>query len=83
MKKMLLSSRYRLLVNLLALALTLCALAVTPAVADENSEPEMGGGGTWTCEAACWNWNAQTGCTNWQECCSNTDGRWFCRPLPR
>lgn len=71
--------RFRLLSNILALALTLGALAVTPANADDNMVLE---GGSWTCEAACWSWNAQTGCTDWHECCSNTDGRWFCRPLP-
>jgi hypothetical protein len=69
---------FRLVTNILALALTLGALAVTPVAADDF-ELE---GGTWTCEASCWNWNAQNGCTDWHECCSNTDGRWFCRPLP-
>ena len=72
--------RFRLATNILALALTLGVLAVTPVAADDNFELE--GGGTWTCEAACWSWNSSGGCTDWHEGCSNTDGRWFCRPLP-
>jgi hypothetical protein len=68
-------SRYRLLVNILALTLALGVLASSPVAADEYVVPEGGG---WTCEAGCWAWNAEQGCTREVMCCSHSDGRWFC-----
>lgn len=61
-------SRYRLLVNVLALALALGALAVTPVAADFG----------WLCSTSCVDWDAQDGCTREMECCSTSDGRWYC-----
>lgn len=63
-------SRYRLLVNVLALAIALAALAYspTPVVADPG----------WTCETGCINWDARYGCLQWQTCCVNDQGGWFC-----
>jgi hypothetical protein len=67
-KILLLALRYRLLLNILALALALGIWAVTPVVA----------GFGWLCSTDCVDWDAQNGCTRQMECCSNTDGRWYC-----
>lgn len=67
------TSRYRLLINTLLLALSLAALAVSPVAADVLPE-----GGGWTCETQCWAWEQGRGCTREAICCVNTDGRWFC-----
>jgi len=50
-------SRYRLMLNVLALVFVLSTFAA-PAAAD----PPM-------CESGCWSWNQQQGCVNCQRCC--------------
>jgi hypothetical protein len=71
MKTLTVFSRYRLLVNALALAIALVALAYSPspAVADDSG---------WTCESGCINWDARYGCIQQQTCCVNDRGGWFC-----
>jgi hypothetical protein len=58
-------SRFRLLGSLLALAVMLSALSVTPVRAE-------------ICEDACWGWNVQQGCTDCHRCCSYDDGHYTC-----
>ncbi len=65
MKILSLVFRYRLLVNILALALALGAWAVTPVAA------EFG----WLCQTDCVDWDSQNGCTRSMECCSKP-GQW-------
>jgi hypothetical protein len=60
-------SRFRLLGSLLALAVMLSALSVTPVRAE-------------ICEDACWGWNVQQGCTDCHRCCSQDDGSYACPP---
>lgn len=60
------SSRFRLLTGVMALAVVLSALAVTPVRADK------------VCADLCWAWNAKTGCTNCQHCCVD-NGVIICR----
>jgi hypothetical protein len=54
-------SRFRLVYSLLALAVLLAAIAITPVRAD-----------TWA--RGCVDWNAKTGCTNCQSCGVRDDG---------
>lgn len=70
MKMLSFLSRYRLLVNILTLALALGALAYSPpaAVADPG----------WICETSCVNWNVYDGCVQYMTCCVNDNGGWFC-----
>jgi hypothetical protein len=63
-------SRFRLVYSLLALAVVLSALAVTPARAET------------ICEFACWGWNSVQGCTNCHYCCSYDDGSYTCPGRP-
>ena len=66
-------SRYRLLTSVLALALALGALAYTPATAQD-----MLVDGGWSCQfMGCINWQNNV-CIAAQECCVNTDGRYYC-----
>ena len=55
------SSRFRLLTSVMALAVLLSALAVTPVRAAK------------ICDDLCWGWTAKSGCTNCQNCCYDTD----------
>ena len=48
---------FRLLTSVMALAVLLSALAVTPARAEK------------ICDDLCWGWTAKSGCTNCQHCC--------------
>jgi hypothetical protein len=59
-------SRFRLLSSLLALAVLLGALWITPVRAAT------------ICEDGCWNWNSVQGCVNCQHCCSYDDGHYTC-----
>lgn len=59
-------SRFRLLSSLLALAVLLSALAVTPTRADT------------ICEDLCWGWTAKSGCTDCHHCCAYDDGHYTC-----
>jgi hypothetical protein len=54
-------SRFRLVYSLMALAVLLSAIALTPVHAQE-------------CVKGCWNWNASTGCTQCMICCVHDDG---------
>lgn len=60
-------ARFRLLGSLLALALMLSALAVTPARAE-------------VCDDICSGWNSQVGCTTCNRCCVYDDGHYVCVP---
>ena len=51
-------ARFRLLNSVVALAVLLGVLAVTPV----RAEPEI-------CDDLCWGWTAASGCTNCQHCC--------------
>ena len=62
-------SRFRLLGSLLALAVMLSALAITPARAAT------------ICENGCSGWNVTQGCTNCNHCCSHDDGSYECTPV--
>ncbi len=70
MKMLSFLSRYRLLANVLALALVLGALAYSPPSAVANPG--------WTCETGCVNWDARFGCLESMTCCVNDQGGWFC-----
>ena len=59
---------------LVAVALTIAAVATTPAAAAPADNQSAG----WICEDGCWAWDAQNGCTQPVTCCANDDGRWFC-----
>ncbi len=59
-------SRFRLLTSILALAMLLSALAVTPA----RAEP--------ICEDLCWGWNSIQGCVDCHHCCVYDDGHYTC-----
>jgi hypothetical protein len=60
--------RYRLLNSLLALALLVGALAVSPAKADIAP----------ICSTGCINWSQEAGCLDCQTCCSYSDGSYSC-----
>jgi hypothetical protein len=59
-------SRFRLLGSVLALAVLLSALALTPARADT------------ICENLCSGWNVKDGCVTCNHCCSYDDGHYTC-----
>lgn len=65
-------SRNRLMTNVLALALLLGVLAVTPAKGDIVPLNDM------TCYTGCVNWTKQDGCLECTHCCSWDDGSWRC-----
>ena len=70
--------RSRLIMFALTIALTLSALATTPAVAGETQGPPASNVG-WICEDGCWSWDIDNGCTQEVTCCANGDtGNWFC-----
>ena len=50
--------RFRLLTSVMALAVLLSALAVTPVVRADK-----------VCDDLCWGWTAKSGCTNCNHCC--------------
>ena len=60
-------ARFRLLSSIVALALMLSALAVTPTHAD-------------TCDDICSGWTKQAGCTSCNTCCVRDDGSYYCVP---
>lgn len=60
-------SRYRLMVNVLALVFVLSTFAA-PAAADPGP----------ICENGCVNWNQQQGCIDCEHCCSGASGWYFC-----
>ena len=62
-------SRFRLLGSLLALAVLLGALAVTPARAET------------ICENGCVNWSKGLGCIECQHCCSYDNGSYDCHAI--
>ena len=59
-------SHFRLLSSLLAFAVLLAALAVTPVRAET------------ICEDECWGWNNVQGCTDCRHCCSYDNGSYSC-----
>lgn len=63
-------SRYRLLVNVMALALALGALAYSPTPAFAN-EPEI-------CDVGCVSWDSVNGCTRAIACCVKAADDWTC-----
>jgi hypothetical protein len=67
-------SRFRVVALAITLALTMAALAPTPAAADQVAMVESG----WQCEDGCWAWDEQNGCTQEVTCCAHTSGDWFC-----
>ena len=60
--------RFRLLTSVLALAVLLSALAVTPSRADT------------ICDDICSGWNNVVGCTTCNHCCVYDDGHYVCTP---
>ncbi len=66
MKMKLIPSRYRLLTGVLALVVSMGALAAAPA-------PALASG--WTCDEGCVDWSADCGgyCVKTVLCCSNND----------
>ena len=59
--------RFRLLSSVMALAVLLSALAVTPSYADQ-------------CDDICSGWTKLAGCTNCNHCCVRDDGSYYCSP---
>jgi len=59
-------SRVRLLTSVLALAMLLSGLAVTPSKASP------------ICDDLCWGWNVKTGCVDCHHCCAYDDGSYSC-----
>jgi hypothetical protein len=64
-------TRYRLMLNVLALVFVLGTLAA-PAAADDGMVIESG-----DCAYGCINWNQQSGCVECQRCCTGGGG-YFC-----
>jgi hypothetical protein len=62
-------SRYRLVVNLLALAIALGALASSPPATHADDV---------ICDEGCIEWNAQNGCTKMMSCCVRDPTDWTC-----
>lgn len=60
-------ARFRLLSSVMALAVLLSALAVTPAHADQ-------------CEDICSGWTSTSGCTTCNHCCVYESGHYRCDP---
>jgi hypothetical protein len=58
-------ARFRLLSSVMALAVLLSALAVTPARAD-------------VCDNVCSGWTSSSGCTNCSYCCVRPDSSYYC-----
>jgi hypothetical protein len=61
MKLQSVTSRYRLLSSILALALMLVALAYSPSPGLAQGE---------VCDGGCINWSQQNGCTGYLACCA-------------
>jgi hypothetical protein len=66
-------SRYRLLTNILVLALALGALAASPSPAYASNP---------VCSDGCVAWDAQNGCTTMMSCCVNGPDDWVCISYP-
>ena len=60
-------ARFRLLSSVMALAVLLCALAVTPAHAQG-------------CDDICSWWTSMSGCLSCSHCCVYADGHYTCDP---
>ena len=60
-------SRYRLMINVLALAFVLGVMA-GPAAADDDFELVIE-----VCQTGCTHWNQGTGCVYCQKCCAQGD----------
>ena len=60
-------ARFRLLSSVMALAVLLSALAITPVRAEQ-------------CENICSGWTKQSGCTNCNRCCVSDNGSYSCAP---
>lgn len=74
MKMLSFLSRYRLLVNVFALALALGVLASSP-VAAQQDEIEI------VCsnpDETCISWDSENGCTRWMVCCVRSPDDWTC-----
>lgn len=63
-------SRYRLVLNILALAITLAAWVYAP--------PRVAANPAWCEEMGCVDWDAQNGCTATMFCCLFNDGGTMC-----
>jgi hypothetical protein len=61
-------ARFRLLSSVMALAVLLSALAVTPVRAEE-------------CDNICSGWNVKDGCVTCSRCCVYPDGHYTCNPI--
>jgi hypothetical protein len=60
-------ARFRLVSSVMALAVLLSALAVTPAHAD-------------VCDNVCSGWTSTSGCTSCSYCCVRPDSSYYCVP---
>jgi hypothetical protein len=60
-------ARFRLLGSVMALAVLLSALAITPVRAD-------------ICDNICSGWTSTSGCTNCSYCCVRPDSSYYCVP---
>ena len=60
-------ARFRLLSSVMALAVLLSALAVTPVRAD-------------VCDNVCSGWSSSSGCTTCNYCCVRPDSSYYCMP---
>jgi hypothetical protein len=67
MKTLSILSRYRLLVNILALVLMLGVLVTSPPSTNAA-----------ICQDGCWAWNEKQGCTDNVTCCTWNDGTYSC-----
>lgn len=68
-------SRYRLMLNVLALVFVLSTFAAPV--------PGQGSGPGWDCDPpGCWNWNQEQGCSNCQKCCVHPQNGYFCIAVP-
>jgi hypothetical protein len=65
-------SRYRLMLNVLALVFVLSTFAAPV--------PAQGPG--WNFEDGCWNWNQEQGCINCQRCCVHPENEYACIAIP-
>lgn len=74
MQKKIVRSPYNLLVNILALALALGALATAPAPVEAAGLCDSG----CICDTGCVDWSAAAGCMRYISCCSNAGGGWAC-----
>ena len=61
--------RFRLTINLLALAVVLSALFLSPVKAGRE------------CEGGCISWNDRLGCLVYQTCCVEENGSWSCTQM--